>query len=1616
MQKLIGFTVLLMLKLSLFSTELKSELDYVKNIGQWETPVLFKADLKGGWVFLEKNAVTYSFIENKHNHANHKEHKPDEIIKGHVYKTKWLNANELVQITESEKQAYYNNYFIGNDQNKWQSNVGNYRIINYSELYRHIDAKIYSEAHSMKTDYIIHPSGHPSDIKIQYDGVDGISIEPNGQLKITTSINAVFELKPYTYQMINGNKIEINCKYKLSNNILSFDLPDGYNKDYDLIIDPTLIFSTYSGSPTDNWGSSATHDNSGNMFLGGISLGSGYPNTTGAFQTTFGGGSGSLSTDVVITKFNANGTGRLYSTYLGGNSNELLQSLYCTPQNELVVLLTTSSSNFPTSTNAYDKSFNGGVSDVAVEISFPNGADEAIVKLNANGTNIIGSTFFGGNGNDGLNATANLLYNYGDDSRGDIAIDNNGNILITSATTSNNLPGTSGKAQPSYAGNSDGFVASFNSNLSLLNWATYFGGSGEDASYSIQLDASKNIFICGGTTSSSIPASNSGLNTTYRGGISDGFVAKLNSTGSSYLVSSYIGTSNYDQAYIMDLDDANNVYLFGQTNGSYPVSANVYSNAGANQFIHKLNNNLNTTSFSTVFGSTNSSNINISPTAFLVDICGNMYATGWGGDVNTRNGSPNGNTFNMPVTNDGYKRTTDGSDFYLINLSANATNLIYATYFGENGGVGDHVDGGTSRFDKNGIVYQAVCASCGGTNSFPTTSGAWSRNNNSSNCNMAGIKFRFDLIAMQITSITANPPSGCAPLNVSFSYTSTQPGTSFFWDFGDGQTSTTEFPTHTYSTPGTYTCKFIIRNPTNCNTIDSATVTVTVLNPKTSQISRSICQGGSTVFNGQTLTQAGTYRDTFRTNLGCDSFVVLTLSVNPTKTSTISISICQGKSTVFNGQTITQAGSYRDTLLQVNGCDSFIVLTVSVIPPKTSEITRRICQGRSTVFNGQTITQAGIYRDTLLQSSGCDSFIVLTVIVDPIKNSTISRTICAGQSTVFNGQTITVAGTYRDTLSSSLGCDSFVVLTVIVNPVKTTPISRVICQGQSVVVGNHTYSQSGNYRDTLRTSLGCDSIILLNLTVNQFVITELDRAICTGSSVIVGTHTYNQSGNYSDTLKNAQQCDSIVLLKLLVTDTLKQTINRTICEGDTAFVAGLIFTVQGTYLINLTAQDGCDSLLTLQLKVNNIQRSTIDKSICEGESFTIATQTFNETGTYTVTLTSSLQCDSIITLNLIVNQKSTNQISKVICQGESFSVGSHTYTTSGNYIDTLDNSLNCDSIVFLDLTVLPNAITNLNPSICQGSSFTVGDSVFTTTGNYVVKLDAANGCDSIINVRLTVHPNKTTNLIESICEGQVFTIGTQVFDTTGNYSVNLNTSNGCDSIVNLDLTLYFNKSTFIEKAICRGERITVGNNTYTQAGNYIDTLQTSKGCDSIVHLQLTVNPTPTIEAVVDTNLVKKGTQVQLNVITNDSLQYNWMPNTVSQVDIKNPTAIVNVPMWYVVTATFPQTNCKTVDSVLVDILQLPCTNEYIYIPNAFSPNNDGVNDYFRVRSLNLTEGTLVVFDRWGNKVFESNDFSKGWDGIYKGQPAQEEVYGYYFVGKCELGESIKIKGNVTLLR
>ncbi|GAA4382569.1 hypothetical protein GCM10023186_23030 [Hymenobacter koreensis] len=337
-------------------------------------------------------------------------------------------------------------------------------------------------------------------------------------------------------------------------------------------------------------------------------------------------------------------------------------------------------------------------------------------------------------------ATNPLVRNYGDQFRGDIMVDAADNVYVASNTTSANFP-VRNSFQNTYAGGIDGVVSKLTPALTDVLWSSFLGGTGPDAAYSLQLDAVGRLFVSGGTASPSFPVRPGALVPTY-GGSADGFVVRVSANGSTLEKSTFLGTPQYDQAYFLQLDASGQVYVLGQSAGTYPTTPGRYSNPNGRQFIHQLNADLSVTGFATVFGSGRTT-LDLSPTAFLVDQCERIFVSGWGGGNNVSYG--NGSVTGLPTTSAAVQPTTDGADFYLMQLSSGATTLEYATFFG-GAGYQDHVDGGTSRFDRRGVIYHAVCAGCGGNSNFPIPVGAntYSTINRSTNCNNAAFKFNFE--------------------------------------------------------------------------------------------------------------------------------------------------------------------------------------------------------------------------------------------------------------------------------------------------------------------------------------------------------------------------------------------------------------------------------------------------------------------------------------------------------------------------------------------------------------------------------------------------------------------------------------------------------------------------------------------------------------------------------------------------------------------------------------------------------------------------------------------------------------------------------------------------------
>ena len=456
----------------------------------------------------------------------------------------------------------------------------------------------------------------------------------------------------------------------------------GYDPAHELIIDPSLDYSTFLGGSSHEIGYSVAVDSAGNAYVTGFTQSPNFPTTAGAFDRT---GSATNDLDAFVTKLNSNGTALVYSTFLGGSNFEWGRSIAVDGAGNAYIAGQTKSSNFPTTGGAFDRTFNV---DTCPRCGIDQ-YDAFVAKLNAAGSGLVYSTFLGGFDLDDALA---------------IAIDGSGNAYVGGETGSSNFPVTAGAFDTTRNGAFDAFVTKLNAAGSALVYSTYLGGLEVDFIEDTVVDGSGNAYLVGSTRSADFPTSPGAFDTTHNG-MFDAFVAALNSTGSALLYSTFVGGSDFDSGEGLALDAAGEAYVVGGTLSSeFPTTPGAFDRtfSGSAGFVTKVNAAGSALVYSTFLRGAGAS-------AVVVDAIGNAWLAGG-------TSSPG-----FPATPDAFDPSFNGvSDAIVAALNADGSALVYATFLG-----GTNTENGNDlAFDPGGNVIVA-----GHTYSadFPTTAGAFDR-------------------------------------------------------------------------------------------------------------------------------------------------------------------------------------------------------------------------------------------------------------------------------------------------------------------------------------------------------------------------------------------------------------------------------------------------------------------------------------------------------------------------------------------------------------------------------------------------------------------------------------------------------------------------------------------------------------------------------------------------------------------------------------------------------------------------------------------------------------------------------------------------------------------------
>ncbi|HRH39391.1 MAG TPA: hypothetical protein PK760_13655, partial [Flavobacteriales bacterium] len=422
---------------------------------------------------MESDAFTYVVSKDEHYHASGIQPTTDHYDR-HAYRMHFVGG-QAKGSNGVERAPHYANYFLGNDKSKWAGHCAVFGGVDLTSVYPGVDLHVEGGT-GLKYDWRVAAGADASLIKLRFEGQDKLSVR-DGMLYITTSVGDVIEQRPEAWSEVNGERVPVKCAYVQRGDEVYYSMPNGYDRGHPLVIDPTVVFGSYIGSAANNFGFTATYDNDGALYGGGIAFGFNYPTTLGTFQTSFGGD----VIDMGITKFSPDGSTLEWSTYIGGSlGNESPHSMVVNAENELYIMGVSGASDFPTTTGCVDNSFGAGpqINFVIGEgYTHLNGADAVVVHLSGDASVLLGGTFIGGSQADRLNNSVLLDFNSGDPFRGEIILDQAENPIMVTSTISPDMPVSANATQPTLGGQQDGYICMLDPTLSTLMWGTYHGGS-----------------------------------------------------------------------------------------------------------------------------------------------------------------------------------------------------------------------------------------------------------------------------------------------------------------------------------------------------------------------------------------------------------------------------------------------------------------------------------------------------------------------------------------------------------------------------------------------------------------------------------------------------------------------------------------------------------------------------------------------------------------------------------------------------------------------------------------------------------------------------------------------------------------------------------------------------------------------------------------------------------------------------------------------------------------------------------------------------------------------------------------------------------------------------------
>lgn len=658
-------------------------------------------------------------------------------------------------------------------------------------------------------------------------------------------------------------------------------------------------------------------------------------------------------------------------------------------------------------------------------------------------------------------------------------------------------------------------------------------------------------------------------------------------------------------------------------------------------------------------------------------------------------------------------------------------------------------------------------------------------------------------------------------------------------------TATDNTVVNTYTASGAY--EYTYSDVNGCTVTDS--LYLTIGNGRAFGIAHvTYCGPYTWVVEGETVAVLDESVETSTTvtnpATGCDSTVFLYLTINPQTVTEATICDNGSYTWTVNGTTYTTAGTYDESTTDANGnCVSNERLILTVNETKATALTDQICLGNGYSANGFDIAatelaSAGEYTfiDSLTTYLGCDSVVTLTLTVGDIISNPVEATACDSYDwNAGDGQTYTytASGVYNsEAYANALGCTTVDVLTLTINQNAGTEYTETVCD--SYMWNGTQYTETGDYTYDYTDGNGCASTDVLHLTVNNSVINNIEMTVCDSYKWENGTgETYTTSGVYTYNYETPDGCSGtdVLILTVNYNDNTDETV--TACDNYDWY--GTTYTTSGEYTFTDTTAAGCESVHTIALTINYNSNSAETATSCGLYVWNgLACET---TGDYTYAYNAANGCPSVDTLHLTVNSPVTVTIDTTVCTA--FTWNGINYDESDVITHTYTGANGCDSIEVINLTVNQTGSSTVTATACDSYFWTLNGDTYTTSGSYTAILEGenANGCDSIVTLLLTVNTN--TSAAETVTACDSYTWNGSTYTTSGTQTYAYTSTTGCPSVDTLYLTI--NASTAGSETASACNYFVWNGSAYTESGVYTHTFTNANGCDSVATLNLTIN-------------------------------------------------------------------------------------------------------------------------------------------------------------------------------